>query len=931
MTRSVGTPLVSYSGSGSSGPFSFPHYVSDSSLVTVTKISSAGTRTTLVEGTDYTFSGEGSAACSVTTTDTVDTGETLTIYRSTPIEQSQSVIQGGSFSSTTQMNMADRAVDMIQELAAKIANFLLPLGGYGPTHATNAGKYLKISSDGSEVETADSVDVDTFTPGINCLVVATSNITLSGTQTIDGVGVVATNTVLVTGQTDKSENGVYVVAAGAWTRHTDHDTSDELQAMTAFGVTSGTQYAGTIWVQLVKDPVIGTDDIVIAQWPGSASYTNVSVANGGTLNFGSSDVIAQHSSNLVAWSGGQTSMTYNGGATSEPLRLVNSTDAASVEVLSLEGDRATMADNDEAYISLKVSNDAGTQTEIARLTWVATDVNNATSEDGQIDFGVMTAGSLADKLQLTGTALAPSANDGLALGTTALGFADLYMASGAIIDFGNNEMRITSAANSLAVTGGSLSVTDGTAASTPAFTATNTTDNATVAAARFAGDRATPANADTGYLALDLSNGSGTQKEYGRISWHADDVTNASEDGHLRFWAMTAGALNAELKLDGAALSPVTNDGLALGTASLAYSDAFFASDAVLNFGAGDVTITHSANTMTFAGASSGYAFDANLLLASGSAINWNSGDVTLTHSANTLAHAGASSGYTFDAIVAPASNDGAPLGSTTANWSDLFLASGSVVNWNNSEMMLTHSTDTLTYAGAAIISDRQNVADNSYHFGLQDTGTVAHGMTANLPTAMYFAINKHSTTGGGARITGAAEDGTAPALAFFGLGDATTTKSTLAQGVFEFNAFENDGTSNPASLSANANIAVFRAGTTTRFILDADGESHQDVGTSWLNYDFVDDIQTLNALAYHVSSASDPIKEKFNEWTLAKRESLEAMKLVNFGEDGRPFMNMSKLAMLHTGAIRQLGEQLAEREARIAALERRLMAIEAK
>jgi len=81
-------------------------------------------------------------------------------------------------------------------------------------------------------------------------------------------------------------------------------------------------------------------------------------------------------------------------------------DAASTQVAIFQGDRATMADNDEAYASLRLSNDGGTQTEVSRLSWVATDVNAATSVDGALDFSVMTAGTLTKRLRLVDTVFA---------------------------------------------------------------------------------------------------------------------------------------------------------------------------------------------------------------------------------------------------------------------------------------------------------------------------------------------------------------------------------------------------------------------------------------------------------------------------------------------------------------------------------------------
>ena len=68
-----------------------------------------------------------------------------------------------------------------------------------------------------------------------------------------------------------------------------------------------------------------------------------------------------------------------------------------------------------------------------------------------------------------------------------------------------------------------------------------------------------------------------------------------------------------EVQLTGTALSPVSSDGNALGTSTLMWSDLFLASGAVINFNNGDVTATHAANALAFAGASSGYTFDAGV------------------------------------------------------------------------------------------------------------------------------------------------------------------------------------------------------------------------------------------------------------------------------------------------------------------------------
>jgi len=69
--------------------------------------------------------------------------------------------------------------------------------------------------------------------------VATSNIGLSGLSTINGYTPIATDRILVIGQTTATQNGVYDAASGSWTRSTDSDTDAELRGY-QYLITAGT-------------------------------------------------------------------------------------------------------------------------------------------------------------------------------------------------------------------------------------------------------------------------------------------------------------------------------------------------------------------------------------------------------------------------------------------------------------------------------------------------------------------------------------------------------------------------------------------------------------------------------------------------------------------------------------------------------------------
>ena len=87
--------------------------------------------------------------------------------------------------------------------------------------------------------------------------VATSNITLSTEQTIDGT-LTSNNRVLVAGQTDATENGIYVTASGAWTRADDADgapNGSEIKVGNTTLVLSGSTYASTVFALNATDAV----------------------------------------------------------------------------------------------------------------------------------------------------------------------------------------------------------------------------------------------------------------------------------------------------------------------------------------------------------------------------------------------------------------------------------------------------------------------------------------------------------------------------------------------------------------------------------------------------------------------------------------------------------------------------------------------------
>lgn len=117
-----------------------------------------------------------------------------------------------------------------------------------------------------------------------------------------------------------------------------------------------------------------------------------------------------------------------------------------------------------------------------------------------------------------------------------------------------------------------------------------------------------------------------------------------------------------------------------------------------------------------------------------------------------TLDAVGSGSAFSFSDRVQPTTNDGAALGSTSLSWSDLFLASGAVVNFNNGNYTVTHSAGVLTFSGEVEMDGALN--HDGTTVGLYGVTPVTRATTgiaeaAFVENAGGTAVNADSTFGG--------------------------------------------------------------------------------------------------------------------------------------------------------------------------------------
>jgi hypothetical protein len=160
---------------------------------------------------------------------------------------------------------------------------------------------------------------------------------------------------------------------------------------------------------------------------------------------------------------------------------------------------------------------------------------------------VVVSGSTAEFNHVSASGnLVPVTTDLSSLGTSTLNFSDLFLDSGAVVNFNSGDMTLTHASNEVQVDGGDLVV-------------------------------------------------EGTNK-IGFGGAPSTDYIQKSTDVKI------VAAADVEINAGGGNVKPSANDGSALGVAGTGWSDLFLAEGAVINWDSGDFTATQTNNLLALSG-----------------------------------------------------------------------------------------------------------------------------------------------------------------------------------------------------------------------------------------------------------------------------------------------------------------------------------------
>lgn len=200
--------------------------------------------------------------------------------------------------STTLAGLTQLTVDNIDingnEISSTDLNGNISLNPNGTgTVDVNTSRITNVSDPTGPQDAATKAYVDAVKTGLDVKdsvrAATTANITLSNTQTVDGVNLSVGDRVLVKNQDTGADNGIYLVSATAWTRTTDFDNSPgtEVTAGAFVFVEEGTANADSGWVLTTDGAItVGTTSLTFVQFSGAGQIVagNGLTKTGNTLD-----------------------------------------------------------------------------------------------------------------------------------------------------------------------------------------------------------------------------------------------------------------------------------------------------------------------------------------------------------------------------------------------------------------------------------------------------------------------------------------------------------------------------------------------------------------------------------------------------------------------------------------------------------------------
>lgn len=202
-----------------------------------------------------------------------------------------------------------------------------------------------------------------------------------------------------------------------------------------------------------------------------------------------------------------------------------------------------------------------------------------------------------------------------------------------------------------------------------------------------------------------------------------------------------------EMTLDATNLLPGANDGNALGSATVSWADLYLASTGIINWGNGDVLITHSLNTLAFTGATT-YRFDAPIRWTAGVAITAAQYEICQDADATNQLHFNVPTGAGFEFSV----NDVAGLvlnssgAISTGTWSATTIAVNvggtGQTSYTNGQLLIGNTTgNTLAKATLTGTANQITITNGNGTITLSTPQDIA---TSSTPT--FAAINLGDT-----------------------------------------------------------------------------------------------------------------------------------------------------------------------------------------